>query len=99
MTPLEAARHFEAAALRAGVTKRFAKLATEPTAEVKASTGYPRLAAAIYATTTPEKGRAQAAAGCAEELAADGEGGEAASERAGQTAPTSQGGADQKGSN
>src|SRR6476659_7079510 len=68
MTPLEAARHYEAAARRAGVTKRFAKLATEPTSEVEASSGYPRLAAAIYATTTPEKGRASAAAGCAEVL-------------------------------
>ncbi len=99
MTPLEAARHFEAAARRAGVTKRFAKLATEPTAKVESSSGYPRLAAAIYATTVPEKGRAAAAAGCAEVLAADGEGGGVSSERTGQTASPSQGGAQQKGSN
>ncbi|HET9593730.1 MAG TPA: hypothetical protein VFP17_12535 [Solirubrobacterales bacterium] len=99
MTPLEAARHYEAAARSAGVTKRFAKLVTEPTAKVESSSGYPRLAAALYATTTPAKGRADAAAGCAEELAVDGEDGEAMPRRAGQTAPTSQGGADQKGSN
>ena len=99
MTPLQAARHFEAAARQAGVTKRFAKLATEPSAKVESSSGYPRLAAAIYATTTPEKSRAQAAAGCAEELAVNGEDGEATSERTGQTAPPSQGGADPKGSN
>lgn len=99
MTPLEVARHYEAAARKAGVTKRFAKLATEPSAKVESSSGYPRLAAAIYATTTPEKGRAQAAAGCAEELAVVGEDGEVSSERTGQTAPPSQGGADPKGSN
>ena len=99
MTPLEVARHFEAAARRAGATKRFVQLATEPSAKVESSAGYPRLAAAIYATTTPEKSRAQAAAGCAEELAVNGEDGEAAPERAGQTAPPSQGGADQRGSN
>lgn len=99
MTPLEAARHYEAAAREAGVTKRFAQLATEPSARVESSAGYPRLAAAIYATTTPVKSRAQAAAGCAEELAVNGEDGEAAPERAGQTVPPSQGGADQKGSN
>jgi hypothetical protein len=99
MTPLDAARHFEAAARRAGVTKRFAELATEPSAKVEASSGYPRLAAAIYATTTPEKSRAAAAAGCAEELAADGEGGGVSSEQTGQTASPSQGDASQKGSN
>lgn len=98
MSPLQAARHYEAAARRAGVTKRFARLAAEPTAKVESSSGYPRLVAALYAMTTPEKGRAQAAAGCAEELAVNGEDGEASPERAGQTAPTSQGGADQKGS-
>jgi len=70
MTPREAANHFEAAARRAGVNKRFAKLVTEPTPEVEASSGYPRLAAALYAMTTPEKDRAAAASGCAEELAA-----------------------------
>jgi hypothetical protein len=99
MTPLEVARHYQAAAREAGVTKRFAQLATEPSAKVQSSSGYPRLAAAIYATTTPEKSRAAAAAGCAEVLAADGEGGEVSSERTGQTVPPSQGGADQKGSN
>jgi len=99
MTPLEAARHFKAGARRAGVTKRFAELVTEPTPEVEASSGYPRLVGALYATTVPEKGRAEAAAGCAEELAADGEGGGVSSERTGQTASPSQGGAQQKGSN
>jgi hypothetical protein len=99
MTPLEAARHFEAAARRAGVTKHFSKLVAEPTPEVESSSGYSRLVAAIYATTTPEKGRAAAAAGCAEELAVDGDDGGAPSDRTGQTVPPSQGGADQKGSN
>jgi hypothetical protein len=99
MTPLEAARRYESAARNAGVTKRFAKLVTEPAPEVEASSGYPRLAAALYATITPEKGRAQAAAGCAEELAVDGEDGEVSSERARQIAPPGQGGAVQKGSN
>jgi hypothetical protein len=99
MTPLEAARHYEASARKAGATKGFVELSTEPSAKVESSSGYPRLAAAIYATTTPVKSRAQAAAGCAEVLAADGEGGEVSSERTGQTVPPSQGGADQKGSN
>jgi len=99
MTPLEVARRYEVAAREAGATKRFLELATEPSAKVESSSGYPRLAAAIYATTTPEKGRADAAAGCADELAVNGEDGEASPQRARQTAPPSQGGADQKGSN
>lgn len=99
MTPLEVARHYQAAAREAGATKRFVQLATEPSAKVESSSGYPRLVAAIYATTTPVKSRAQAAAGCVEELAVNGEDGEVSSERTGQTAPPSQGGASQKGSN
>jgi hypothetical protein len=71
MAPLAAAMRFESGALRSGVTKHFAKLVTEPTPRVEASPGYPRLVAALYATTVPVKGRAEAAAGCAEMLAAD----------------------------
>jgi len=72
MDPVEAARHFEAPARRAGAHQRFIALVTEPTADVERSPGYPRLVAAFYATTRPEPQRALAAAGCAEELAAHG---------------------------
>ena len=99
MTPREAAKHFRAAAKEAGVRKRFAELVTEPTPGVEASPGYPRLVAALYAMTVSEPERAAAAAGCAEELAVDGEGGEVSSGRMRQTAPPNQGGAHQKGSN
>lgn len=70
MDPLEAARHYVKAARRAGVRKRFAELVTEPPPKVEASPGYPQLVAALYATTVPGPRRAEAAAGCAEELAA-----------------------------
>lgn len=70
MDPLEAALHFRAAARRAGAHRRFLILITEPTPAVERSPGYPRLVAALYATTLPEPQRALAAAGCAEELAA-----------------------------
>lgn len=70
MEPQEAAHLYAKAALKAGVRKRFADLVTEPTEAIEGSPGYPRLVAALYATTVPEARRAQAAAGCAEELAA-----------------------------
>jgi hypothetical protein len=70
LAPIDAARRFRSSARRAGVTKRFAALVSEPTPEVEASPGYPRLVASLYATTLPGRVRAAAAAGCAEELAA-----------------------------
>jgi len=70
MTPREAADHFVAAARRAGVTKRFAELAADPPPSVAESPGYPRLVGALYAATVPDPRRAEAAAGCAKELAA-----------------------------
>jgi hypothetical protein len=70
LTPLEAARHFRRAALRAGVTQHFAALVAEPTKQVESSTGYPQLVGALYATTVGESRRREAAAGCAEELVA-----------------------------
>ncbi len=70
MTPLEAARRFQAAARRAGVKKRFAQLTAQPPPSVAESPGYPRLVGALYATTVPGPARTEAAAGCAEELAA-----------------------------
>lgn len=99
MTPLEAARHFQRPARRAGVKASFARFVAEPTPSTFNSPGYARLVGALYASTVPAEQRGAAAAGCAEELAADGEGGEATSGRTGQTAPPSQGGAHQKGSN
>ena len=71
MTPLEAARHFEADARRAGASRRFVELVTEPTPAVESSPGYPRLVAAFYATTLPPARRSAAATVCAEELAAE----------------------------
>lgn len=70
LTPLEAADRFKAAAREAGVKKRFVELVAEPAPSVAASPGYPRLVGALYATTVPPPRREQAAAGCAEELAA-----------------------------
>lgn len=78
MTPLEAARHYERAALRAGASARLVELVTEPPLSTEQSQGYPRLVAAFYATTLPPVQRAAAAAGCAEELAAPARGGKAA---------------------
>lgn len=72
LEPARAAERFEAAARRAGAHARFIALVTRPTPTVERSPGYPRLVAAFYATTRPEPQRALAAAGCAEELAADG---------------------------
>lgn len=71
MTPLEAAQHYERAARSAGASKRFVELVTEPTPEVEASPGYPRLVGAFYASTLPPKERAAAAAACAKDLAAE----------------------------
>lgn len=70
MQPVEAALRFKAAAERAGAHRRFVELVTEPTSAVEQSPAYPRLVAALYATTLPGPRRALAAAGCAEELAA-----------------------------
>jgi hypothetical protein len=68
-SPLEIARRYEASATDAQVRKRFAELVAHPTAALEKSPGYPRLVAALYASTVPVAQRAQAAAGCAEELA------------------------------
>lgn len=67
--PLEIARRYESSAQAAGASKQFVALAAHPTPAMRRSAGYPRLAAAIYAATRPPSQRAQAAAGCAEELA------------------------------
>jgi hypothetical protein len=69
MTPQEAAKHFELVARRSGVGKQFAAFVADPPPSVEASPGYPRLVAAVYAATLPAAQRADAAAGCAEELA------------------------------
>jgi hypothetical protein len=70
MTPLEAAHRFRSGAENAGAHARFLELVTEPTSTVEHSPGYPRLVAALYATSRPPSQRALAAAGCAQELAA-----------------------------
>lgn len=82
LTPIDAARRFRTDAVKAGVRRSFAQRVADPTAAVESSPGYPRLVAALYATTVEPKARAQAAAGCAEMLAAQA-GGKASSERAG----------------
>jgi hypothetical protein len=82
LTPIEAALHFRQSARKAGAGWRFLELATEPASSVQASPGYPRLVAALYAMSVPATERAQAAAGCAEELAATSPGGGAAPDRA-----------------
>lgn len=69
VNPLEIAQRYERAAVASGVSKKFAALAADPTASMRSSAGYPRLVAAIYVGTLPASQRAQAAAGCAEELA------------------------------
>ena len=70
MTPLEAARFYADRVRRAGASKRFLELVTEPTPEVESSPAYPKLVGAFYASTHPPPKRAAAAAACAEELAA-----------------------------
>lgn len=99
ITPLEAASRFEAAAVKAGVDEEFAKYVAEPPASTVNSPGYPRLVAAIYASTLPEKQRTEAAAGCAEALASPSTGGQGSSKRAMQEGPSSSGGHEEKGSN
>jgi hypothetical protein len=81
MSAVEAANRFLMAAKEAGVTRRFADLVSRPSPATEQSPGYPRLVAAFYATTLPELVRREAAAGCAEELAAETESGEALSGR------------------
>jgi hypothetical protein len=73
LTPLEAAERYRSAALKAGVTRRFAALVVEPSSSVEQSLGYPRLVGAFYATTVAGPERREAASGCAEELTAAGE--------------------------
>jgi hypothetical protein len=75
LTPIEAARHFRDAALAAKVRLHFVELVAEPGAKIESSSGYPRLVAALYATTVPAADRASAAAGCAKELSAANGGG------------------------
>jgi len=69
-TPLEVAHSLRAIAEHGGPRERFAELVVDPTPAVAESPGYPRLVAALYATTLPPPKRAQAAAACAKELAA-----------------------------
>lgn len=75
MTPREAAERFEMPARHAGASKAFAAAVADPAPAVEGSPGYPRLVAALYATTLPPRQRAGAAAGCAAELASRGAGG------------------------
>lgn len=82
MTPLQAAKRYELAARRAGATREFAALVADPPPAVKSSPGFPRLVAALYATTLPARQRADAAAGCVEELASRSSGRQASSDRA-----------------
>jgi hypothetical protein len=97
-TPVEVAQRFRAIAQRPGERRQFAALVVDPTPTVEESPGYPRLVAALYATTVPTPGREQAAAGCAEELAAASHGGEAPSSRMGQEELPGAGSQEQKGS-
>jgi hypothetical protein len=83
MSPREAAARFASAARRAGVRASFIAMAVHPPASVQRSAGYPRLVAALYASTLPEAEQAQAAAECARELAAGSHGDGALSIRAG----------------
>jgi hypothetical protein len=69
LTPLQAAGRFELPARKAGASKDFASYIAHPPPSTLNSPGFPRLVAALYATTLPAKQRADAAAGCAEELA------------------------------
>jgi hypothetical protein len=92
------AQRFRGIAQRPGERQRFAALVVDPTPAIKESPGYPRLVAALYATTVPAPGREHAATGCAEELAAATHGGEAPSSRMGQEELPSEGSQDRKGS-
>lgn len=84
LTAREAARRYRKGALRRDVRRSFVNLVADPSDRVADSRGYPRLVAALYATTVAAPQRREAAAGCAEELAAPGGGGEASSTRTGQ---------------
>jgi hypothetical protein len=75
MSALEVAQRYELPARKAGATKDFASYIAHPPPSTKSSPGFPRLVAALYATTLPAIQRADAAAGCAEELASRGSGG------------------------
>jgi hypothetical protein len=98
MSPLEAAKHYELPARHAGVDKEFAKFVAHPPPSTETSDGFPRLVAALYASTLPAAQRADAAAGCAEELASPGSGGQASSKRAKRQGLSSSGSNDKKGS-
>jgi hypothetical protein len=98
-TPVEVARRYQVIAHRRGPRKRFAELVVHPSPEVESSPGYPRLVAALYATTVPAGQRTQAAEGCVEELAAASHGGKAPSSRMGQEGLPGRGSQEQKGSN
>jgi hypothetical protein len=92
------AQRYRAIARRPGERRQFAALVVDPTPAIEESPGYPRLVAALYATTVPAPGREQAAAGCAEELAAASHGGKAPSSRMGQEELPGKGSQEQKGS-
>jgi hypothetical protein len=96
-TPLQAAHRYLPAAKRAGVRRHFATLVADPPAAIADSSGYPRLVAALYATTVPGPERREAAAGCAEELAAPGRGRKAPSNWTGNSELPPDGGRQQKG--
>jgi hypothetical protein len=68
-TPIEVARRYELPAEGAGFGKELAAYIANPPASTKSSTGFPRLVAALYASTVSAAQRSAAAAGCAEELA------------------------------
>jgi hypothetical protein len=98
-TPIEVAHRYRAIAHQSGARRRFAAFVVDPTPEIAESPGYPRLVAALYATTVSASQREQAAAGCAEELAAASHGGEAQSKRTGQEELPGRGSQMQKGRN
>jgi len=79
LTPIEAARRYRKEARQAGATKLFVAAVAEPDPATESSPGYPRSVAALFATTVPPRDQAEAAAGCAEELAASVKGGGTAS--------------------
>jgi hypothetical protein len=69
LTPLQAAQRYAPHARAAGVRESFIALVANPTPSIENSPGFPRLVAALYASTLPAPQRADAAASCAEELA------------------------------
>jgi hypothetical protein len=68
-TAIQVARRYVGGARRAGLTKSFASFAVHPPPSIESSSGYPRLAASVYAKTVPPRKSVAAASGCAEELA------------------------------